>query len=504
MLRKGKKMYQEIRLPRKGERLNKFFIILGIIFYQLIGTAQVSVVEAFPELTFTSPVDLQHAGDGTNRLFVVEQEGLIRVFENSPEVTEHRIFLDIRDRVKISGEMGFLGLAFHPDYAQNGYFYVNYTTGQPVNRTIISRFQVSSNPDSADENSELRLIRLNQPQQNHNGGQLAFGPDGYLYIALGDGGGAGDPNNNGQNRRNLFGTILRIDVDREEGNNRYSNPNGNPFKGNSQGFREEIYAYGLRNPWRFSFDTVTGRLWAADVGQGSYEEINIIAAGGNYGWRLKEGRHCYRPEDNCEIPGLIDPIYEYSHADNIGTSITGGYVYRGTSVPELYGKYIYGDYTSKNLWALDYDSINPPVNQQLMTLDDNITSFGTDQNEELYILTFSSSGGRIYKFNSPTGVGDIDDLEKDYFISEAYPNPFNPTTTISFNLPEVSNVKIDVINLTGETIVTLKNEVYQSGRHHLTWNAEGAASGIYFLRFNAVSSSGVRTYNNAIKVVLLK
>jgi glucose/arabinose dehydrogenase len=346
-------MQQKLKLVKRG-KVNSLTAFIFIIFLNL-SFAQVNIVDAFPELNFTSPVELQHAGDGTNRLFLVEQEGIIRVFENSSTVSEYKIFLDIRDRVRISGEMGLLGLAFHPDYTENGYFYVNYTTDDPNNRSIVARFEVTSDPDVADEDSEYRLIRLDQPDDNHNGGKLAFGPDGYLYISFGDGGGSGDPRNNAQNRSNLYGSILRIDVDNQEGDLRYAIPEENPFRGNTSGYRSEIYAYGLRNPWRFSFDSETGVIWAADVGQSGYEEINIVEAGGNYGWRLKEGSHCYNPPENCEIPGLIDPIYEYSHDDDIGSSITGGYVYRGSGIPELYGKYVYGDFVSSNIWSLEYD-----------------------------------------------------------------------------------------------------------------------------------------------------
>jgi glucose/arabinose dehydrogenase len=505
MLRKGKEMSQEKKQPRKVKKGNRFLLLLLIVFlYSLPVMSQVSVIEAFPALEFTSPVDLQQPNDGTNRLFVVEQEGIIRVFENSSSVSEHKVFLDIRDRVKISGEMGLLGLAFHPNYAQNGYFYVNYTTDRPNNRSIISRFHVSSDPDAADEDSEVRLLRLDQPDRNHNGGQISFGPDGFLYIAFGDGGGAGDPRNNGQNKRNLFGTILRIDVDREEGNNKYANPNGNPYKGNGSGFREEIFAHGFRNPWRFSFDKLTGTMWAADVGQSDYEEINIVEAGGNYGWSIKEGKHCFKPSSNCEIPGLTDPIFEYSHGQNTGYSITGGFVYRGTTVPELYGKYVYGDYVSKNIWALEYDFVNPPVNEFITEAEGNIVSFGTDQNDELYILTFSSDAGRIFKFASPTNTGDPGIEVKDYKLSEVYPNPFNPSTTFSFTVPEESNVKIDVLSVTGELVSTIKDEVHQSGEFRLNWSADGLASGIYFIRMTAVSTSGIKSYNNTIKAVLLR
>jgi glucose/arabinose dehydrogenase len=242
---------------------------------------QIKLQQAFPNLSFSNPVDLQNAGDGTDRIFVVEQAGVIYVFENNAGVTEKKKFLDITDSSQ-AAEMGLLGLAFHPNYENNGYF-VNYTKALPVRRTLIVRFRASSqNPDSADRSSSKILMEIVQPYSNHNGGQLAFGPDGFLYIALGDGGFGGDPQDNAQNRSSLLGKLLRIDVDQIQGSLNYAIPPDNPFKNNTQGFKEEIYAYGLRNPWRFSFDFATGQLWCADVGQNAWEEIDLVVNGGNY------------------------------------------------------------------------------------------------------------------------------------------------------------------------------------------------------------------------------
>ncbi len=247
--------------------------------------AQLEIEMAFAELRFTRPVDLQHAGDGSDRLFVVEQAGVIQVFANDPSVASASVFLDIEDRVDDrDNEEGLLGLAFHPDFANNGFFYVDYTASNP-SRTVIARYQVDPNdPNRADRDSEVIVLETGQPAGNHNGGQIAFGPDGFLYIALGDGGGGGDTFGNGQNPSTLLGSILRIDVDNPSNDRNYGIPADNPFVGNTQGFQEEIYAYGLRNPWRFSFDPETGRLWTGDVGQRSFDEIVIVENGGNYGW----------------------------------------------------------------------------------------------------------------------------------------------------------------------------------------------------------------------------
>ena len=350
-----------------------------------------TVTGAFPNLTFTRPVDLQHAGDDSGRLFVVEQAGVISVFINDQSASARKTFLDIRDKVDDSGnEEGLLGLAFHPNYRTNGFFYVNYTASNP-NRTVISRFHVSADPDLADAASEQTILTFSQPYSNHNGGQLSFGPDGFLYIAVGDGGSGGDPQNNGQNRATLLGSILRIDVNNPDEGIQYGIPPDNPFVNNNTGFREEIYAYGLRNPWRFSFDPVTNQLWAGDVGQGSFEEIDIIEKGGNYGWRIMEGRHCFA-SDNCDMTGLKLPVWEYGRSE--GISVTGGFVYRGPALPGLTGRYIYADFGSGKIWSLDASNINNPINTELLEADFNISSFGIDDKDELYICAFD---GKIYK-----------------------------------------------------------------------------------------------------------
>ena len=380
----------------KKEILLSFILFLSCSEKSL---PQYTLQEAFPNLTFSGPLVLQNAGDGTDRIFVVEQSGKIYVFENNTGVTVKKKFLDITDSVSSGGEMGLLGLAFHPNYENNGYFYVNYTKSSPYRRTLIVRFQVSNaNPDSADRSSSKILMEIAQPFSNHNGGQLAFGPDGYLYIALGDGGSGGDPQGNAQNKSSLLGKLLRIDVDQTQGSINYAIPLNNPFKNNTQGFKEEIYAYGLRNPWRFSFDSPTGRLWCADVGQNAWEEIDLIVKGGNYGWRCYEGNHNY-DLSGCTDTNYIFPVWEYSHSD--GVSITGGYVYRGPNLPDLYGKYIYGDFGTRKIWALTYDGINPPTNKLLLTSSVSIASFGVDINNELYVVGYN---GIIYRFTPTASI----------------------------------------------------------------------------------------------------
>ncbi len=350
---------------------------------------------AFPHLTFSQPLEFTHAGDGSNRVFVIEQKGKISVFENNSSTKTASIFLDIMHKVSSEGEMGLLGLAFHPNFKQNGYFYVNYTKRNPL-ETIIARYKVASfAATKVDTSSETILLKISQPYDNHNGGKIAFGPDGFLYIALGDGGAWGDQHNYAQNRSSFLGKILRIDIDKTEKGN-YGIPADNPYVGNKDGFQEEIYAYGLRNPWRFSFDRKTGQLWVGDVGQKEFEEIDIITKGGNYGWRLKEAKRCYNPNKDCENGNLIDPIHQYPRSE--GVSITGGFVYWGATLPSLRGKYIYADYGSGKVWALSFDGSKKTNNQLLSNEGGSVSAFGEDANGELYLLDHSS--GTIKRFVS--------------------------------------------------------------------------------------------------------
>ena len=452
------------------------------------GQAQVSLVRVFPSLTFSSPVDLQHAGDGTNRLFVVEQAGRIRVFSNSPGVSSSAVFLDITNKVRSGNELGLLGLAFHPNYSSNGLFYVNYTAGFIGNagnplRTIIARYQVSaSDPNKADSLSEQIVLTFNQPYENHNGGQIAFGPDSYLYIATGDGGSGGDPQNNAQNRSSLLGKILCIDV----GGSPYAIPPTNPYAGNLQGYRQEIYAYGLRNPWRFSFDPATGRLWTGDVGQGTREEIDIVVPGGNYGWRIMEGFGCYSPP-TCDTTGLILPVWDYGHSSTGGYSITGGHVYHGITAPSLAGKYIYADYSSRNVWALSYSPPGPAQNEFLLVSSGAISSFGVDESGELYAV--DHTGGGIYRFDSASSTGTNDPLPATFELGQNYPNPFNGQTVIPYSLPSGAQISIAVFDLRGREVARLFDGFQGAGRYSVEWDAADLPSGIYAVRFSADGAS---------------
>lgn len=503
-MKKMQKMLREKLLPEDQSKVIKkigiflkFFIFF--LFYILPLCAQYKLENAFPALSFSSPVDFQSPNDSTSRIFIVEQLGIIKLVENSIADSGVKIFLDLRDRVAYGGEMGLLGLSFHPDFKNNKYFYVDYTKDSP-RETIISRFKVSdSNPDSADENSELVLMRIYQPYVNHNGGQIAFGPDSMLYIALGDGGSRGDPQNRAQNRDSLLGKILRIDVDSASLTLNYSIPTDNPYKNNTEGYREEIFAYGLRNPWRFSFDFADGKLWCGDVGQDNWEEINIIEKGKNYGWRCYEGNHSYNLS-GCSDSGYISPIWEYPHSE--GRSITGGYVYRGDSIPELFGKYIYADFETRKVWALTYNGANPPANEFLFTAPGGISSFGVDQKNELYLCCFD---GNIYRLEKIlTGVSNRNEQKLDYYLLQNYPNPFNPATKITYKIPEESRVEIKVTNILGEEISEIVNKIVQPGVHEEIWDASSFSSGVYFIRMTTESAVSQKIFRNTIKILLLK
>lgn len=337
------------------------------------------------------PLYVTHAGDGTGRLFVVEQPGRIRILTESKLLAVP--FLDIQDLVLSGGERGLLGLAFHPDYARNGRLFVSYTR-QPDGSTVVAEYRRGTSEDQADRRERVVMI-VPQPFANHNGGMIAFGPDGALYIGRGDGGGRGDPDTRAQNPEDLLGKILRLDVNRGDP---YAIPADNPYA--SGGGRQEIYAIGLRNPWRFSFDRETGSLWVADVGQHEWEEVDLVVRGGNYGWRLMEGRHCFLPKTDCDKPGLLPPVLEYGHGAG-RCSITGGYVYRGSSQPALKGLYIYGDYCSGDIFAARLEGgAHPRVIEGpdvLLRSGLRISSFGEDEVGELYVV---DHGGGVYRLES--------------------------------------------------------------------------------------------------------
>ncbi|MCU0491312.1 MAG: PQQ-dependent sugar dehydrogenase [Chloroflexaceae bacterium] len=361
-------------------------------------TAAPAVPATAPNLTlqevasgFTRPIHVTSAGDGSGRLFVIEQRGIVNIVREGQRLEQP--FLDIEPLVGSSGnEQGLLSIAFHPEYASNGQFFVNYTNRE--GDTVVARYRVSADPNVADPGSATVLLTIDQPAANHNGGMMAFGPDGYLYIGMGDGGRAGDPWNNAQNLDALLGKMLRIDVNSENGEP-YAIPSDNPFVGQN-GARPEIWAYGLRNPWRFSFDRQTGDMYIADVGQNAQEEVHFQPAasqgGENYGWRMMEGDLCFPAGENCDRQGLELPFVTYGRGE--GCSITGGYVYRGSAYPQMAGFYIYADYCSGNMWAIH--QVNGTWQNRLVAeTDSNISSFGQDEGGELYLT--DREGGTLYR-----------------------------------------------------------------------------------------------------------
>ena len=349
-------------------------------------------IKAEPVVTgLSSPVDITHAGDGSGRLFITLQGGRVVIFDGVQILSPP--FLDINSLVSSGGERGLLGAAFHPNYVGNGFFYVSYT--DTAGDSVIARYSVSLDPNRADPTSGVILLTIPQPFSNHNGGQLHFGPDGYLYIGIGDGGSGGDPQNNGQDLGKLLGKILRIDVD---SGFPFTVPPDNPFVG-VVGAREEIWSFGLRNPWRFSFDRLTGDMFIGDVGQNSWEEVDFQPAnstgGENYGWRLMEGNSCFNPAINCNNGTLTLPILVYDHS--VGCSVTGGYLYRGSKNPNLNGLYLYGDFCSGLIWGAQEDGLGGWNTTVLLDTNFSISTFGEDESGEIYFAHLSATDGTIYQ-----------------------------------------------------------------------------------------------------------
>ncbi|MBX7043617.1 MAG: PQQ-dependent sugar dehydrogenase [Ignavibacteria bacterium] len=458
-------------------------------------------VNAFPNVSFSSPLYVTHANDGSNRVFVVEKTGLIKVLPNDSNTTDSRVFLDLTNKILNGSERGLLGLAFHPNYSANGYFYVDYTRAGD-GATIVSRFSRSTNdPNKADSLSELILLTISQPYSNHNGGIVFFGLDGYLHIGMGDGGSGGDPGNRAQNVDELLGKVLRINVDSASGGNNYSIPATNPFA--QGGGRPEIFTIGMRNPWRISVDATTGLIWCADVGQDAWEEVDLLEVGKNYGWRCYEGNATYNTSGCGPVANYTFPVKVYQ---NIGSecSVTGGYVYRGQRRPELTGQYIYADYCSRKVWRLKYEGGTVTGDSLIATAPSSVYSFGTDQNNELYLC---ASNNIVYRFNRSdlVNVSNGQSFVPDGFsLDQNYPNPFNPETRISYYVPELSKMKLTIYNSQGREVRTLVNTVQLAGKYNIVWNGKDAygnntASGAYF--YNLTSDKG---FSETRRMVLVK
>jgi glucose/arabinose dehydrogenase len=425
---------------------SRFFAVLVMV--SVSANAQpFSLRDAFPNVpAFSNAIELLVSPD-SNRIFVAQQRGLIYVLNNDSTTSQRKTFLDISSRVSQSGsETGLLGMAFHPNYLQNGFFYVYYTaTINSQLTSVLARYQVSAaDPDSAVFSSEFTLDRELQPFSNHNGGKLAFGSDGFLYWSLGDGGSSGDPQNRSQNRSIVLGKINRLDVNGDDFPSdtlrNYAIPPSNPFFNNIQGFAPEIYAFGLRNVWKFSFDA-RNRLWAADVGQNAWEEINLITNGGNYGWRKFEGFATYNGGDPTP-PNSIFPVWVYSHSAG-DVSITGGSVYRGNRIPYLRDKYIYADYVSGRIWALRYDDINPvqnpAANELVRDMPFNISAFTEDRNREMLVVQYGS--GRIWRLEGPATTARL----------------ATTTPVVTVNLNQGAGQRILTLQNTGDAPLTISN-----------------------------------------------
>ncbi len=486
-------------LKKCFSRIGYFTLFICFFLPKNNAEAQYYIEPAFPLLQpFATPVTVTHSNDSTNRLFAAQLKGIIYVFENSPTVNSRKVFLNIGSKLINTGaQEGLLGLAFHPDFSNNPYFFVHYifdSVGSPVRKWIkVSRFTVSpSNPDSALFDSERNLFTIPLPDRNHNGGQLAFGPDGNLYISLGDGYAGGDVS---QDKTQLLGKILRVNPDSVSGNLNYSIPSDNPFYENTFGWRKEIYAYGLRNPWKFSFDEESGRAWLGDVGQFRYEEINILESGKNYGWNKMEGNHCYPDTTLCDTAGrgFTLPAWEYTH-DNVMLpyAVICGSVYRGKLLPQLTGKLIFGDFSQGNIQALSYDSINYATDEILLDTNLSFTSFDTDQNNEPLIVQYSASNARIFRLRSSSPVVlDLNVIVEGYFSESA--NSLNVRDTITvflhntvypYHIIDSASAVIDSTDFSGRFIFNnTQNGLYYlriKNRNVLeTWSSEG---GVYLAK----------------------
>lgn len=445
--------------------MKKSLLFSLFLFISFFASSQEVEIEFFKG-NFSDPLNLQHAND--DRLFVVEQGGRIKIIQADGSVNSVP-FLDISGQVSNGGEQGLLGLAFHPDYATNGYFYINYT--KTNGDTQVSRFSVDpTNPDLADENSELPIIGYTQPFSNHNGGCIAFSPDGYLYIASGDGGSGGDPGDRAQNILLPLGKLLRLDVDNPSGNNNYGIPPDNPFIGNPDGL-DEIWSYGLRNPWRFSFDFTENNIWIGDVGQGEIEEINRESAtegGINYGWRCYEGSMPYNTTDCPPANELTFPIAEYSSGSGSGNcSVTGGYVYRGSVYTDIAGLYFFADYCSGLIGTVD-------ANGNLVdhgNFPGNWVSFGEDINKELYIIDI---GGDIYKVKGGETAGT-----EDFSINNSLSMLPNPASqNVVFRLKEDNLQTIQFFDIRGSLVYSEEN----ISNNEKTISIENLNAGIYFAK----------------------
>lgn len=477
-------------IPRFFLVASFFFIVTGSSVAQ--DPPEIVFEPIFEGADFASPIEVAFAPGEDDRFYIVEQGGRIQTWEPGEE--EPRVFLDITDRVTPGGERGLLGLAFSPDYETSGAFYVNYTTTtDDTLRTHVSRFFRSSvDPPEADSLSEDTLLVVTQPFGNHNAGKVAFGPDGYLYIATGDGGSAGDPDENGQNLETLLGALLRIDVTSEpEPGETYVIPPDNPFYENPNypDARPEIYAYGLRNPWRFSFDSETDALWLGDVGQNEWEEIDIIESGGNYGWNEMEGPDCYQSGCNPDLYELPVFWYDRGFGDDQGFTVIGGVVYRGEEIPELMGSYLFADYVNPRFWMLDEDGEGGYESVLLSSELGNIVAINErPSDQEVFV---SSLAGGVYRL-APAQSDSGEQSPSSFLFKVVGPNPVRATTRVRVRLEEAGDIRLRLVGATGREVSTLFTGMMSSQEvRDFGLDVHDLSAGVYFIVLD--HASGRRT-----------
>lgn len=445
-----------------------------------------------PGVTFEFPLGIRFPDDGRHEVYIAEHGGRVKVLDPFEPGAEPTVFLDLSERIATSPPGEFFAIEFHPNYVDNGTFFVRYKLQDPE-RTILSRFHRSaSNPLEADPESEVVLVEVETPNNanNHHGGDIAFGHDGFLYVPLGDGGVTFDAVGNAQDRTKLLGKVLRLDVDNPSGGLNYGIPPDNPYVGNAEGWREEIYAYGFRNPWRLTVDRETGAVWVGDVGETHWEEVNRVEAGGNYGWPIMEGPVCapFGPPE-CDQSGLTLPVWAYPR--DVGTSITGGYVYRGSKIPVLRGQYVFADFGTWDMWAVETDD---PEHATLLLerLWDGfaITSFGEDLEGELYLTEFFS--GVIFKLDPGPGAVDVAEgpAAPEAPSLTVYPNPVRDAATVAFR-GEGARVRIAVYDLLGREVAVLHDGYGSAAAQRVGFSTRGLAPGVYVLRME--TGAGVQT-----------
>lgn len=415
---------------------------------------EIDFSEAFQGISFQSPLGIRFADGDSSTVYIAEHTGVVKVMENDPDANDVGIFLDISDR--ITGQPGgeFYSIEFHPNYLENGYFYVRYKLLNP-HRTILSRFQRSADdPLRADPESEVILLEIETPnnENNHHGGDLDFGPDGYLYVPTGDGGMHLDPLWNAQNPHGLLGKVLRIDVDNPAEGLNYGIPPDNPFVGNDLDWREEIYAMGFRNPWRLGIDQETGDVWVGDVGEVTWEEINLVRPGENYGWPLMEGPECLGGGDECDMSRFTLPVRAYPRDE--GICVIGGYVYRGKAIPSLVGKYIYTDFTMRHLWALSVDEEGTVHNERIGEIPFNMAAFGVDPEGEILVADFFN--GNVLRVNQAVSESDeSEEIVRSALLSVPYPNPATDNVSIRFSSDEHGEARIVLYDMLGREVDTI-------------------------------------------------